>query len=364
MFFERALELDSCNVEALAGVAMVDLIVGGSLAVDDPRPFMAAAEAKFARALSAAPNHAGAHFGLGFVLSGDACPKPASLPRSSPPTWSATAGSPARTRSARSRGFGRCAATSSTRPSPCITAASSSAPATARSSSSAASSTPCAALSKCRTAWSSATPACRRTAASQFRIGVHLGDVVEEADGDLMGDGVNIAARLEGIAAPGGDLSLGSGLWQVNGRLISRSAILARPSSRTLPADPSLFDDKSASPRSRSRPRRRAHPAARPARQAFHRRTAVPEHERRRRTGILRRRHRRRHHHRTVAHQMAVRDRSQFELHVQGQGRRRAPGRARTGRSVCLEGGMRKAGKSPAHHCAIDRGRNWRACLG
>ncbi len=37
----------------------------------------------------------------------------------------------------------------------------------------------------------------------QFRIGIHLGDVVEEADGDLMGDGVNIAARLEGIAKPG-----------------------------------------------------------------------------------------------------------------------------------------------------------------
>src|ERR1700746_4079580 len=36
-----------------------------------------------------------------------------------------------------------------------------------------------------------------------FRIGVHIGDVVEEADGDLMGDGVNIAARLEGIANPG-----------------------------------------------------------------------------------------------------------------------------------------------------------------
>ena len=37
----------------------------------------------------------------------------------------------------------------------------------------------------------------------EFRIGIHLGDVVEEADGDLMGDGINIAARLEGIAAPG-----------------------------------------------------------------------------------------------------------------------------------------------------------------
>ena len=37
----------------------------------------------------------------------------------------------------------------------------------------------------------------------EFRIGIHLGDVVEESDGDLMGDGVNIAARLEGIARPG-----------------------------------------------------------------------------------------------------------------------------------------------------------------
>src|SRR3984885_4852865 len=37
----------------------------------------------------------------------------------------------------------------------------------------------------------------------EFRVGVHLADVVEEADGDLMGDGVNIAARLEGIAEPG-----------------------------------------------------------------------------------------------------------------------------------------------------------------
>jgi class 3 adenylate cyclase/TolB-like protein len=36
----------------------------------------------------------------------------------------------------------------------------------------------------------------------EFRVGIHLGDVVEESDGDLMGDGVNIAARLEGIAKP------------------------------------------------------------------------------------------------------------------------------------------------------------------
>ena len=33
----------------------------------------------------------------------------------------------------------------------------------------------------------------------EFRIGIHLGDVVEEADGDLMGDGVNIAARWRAL---------------------------------------------------------------------------------------------------------------------------------------------------------------------
>jgi TolB-like protein/class 3 adenylate cyclase len=53
----------------------------------------------------------------------------------------------------------------------------------------------------------------------EFRIGVHLGDVVEEADGDLMGDGVNIAARLEGIAAPGSICLSEDAYRQVKGRL-------------------------------------------------------------------------------------------------------------------------------------------------
>ncbi len=52
-----------------------------------------------------------------------------------------------------------------------------------------------------------------------FRVGIHLGDVVEESDGDLMGDGVNIAARLEGIAEPGGICLSEDAYRQVRDRL-------------------------------------------------------------------------------------------------------------------------------------------------
>src|SRR5208283_5046574 len=52
-----------------------------------------------------------------------------------------------------------------------------------------------------------------------FRIGIHVGDVVEESDGDLMGDGVNIAARLEGVAKPGAICLSEQAYWQVKGRL-------------------------------------------------------------------------------------------------------------------------------------------------
>ena len=53
----------------------------------------------------------------------------------------------------------------------------------------------------------------------EFRVGIHLGDVVEESDGDLMGDGVNIASRLEGIAKPGAISLSEQAYWQVKGRL-------------------------------------------------------------------------------------------------------------------------------------------------
>jgi len=73
-----------------------------------------------------------------------------------------------------------------------------------------------------------------------FRIGIHIGDVVEESDGDLMGDGVNIAARLEGIAIPG-DICLSE-----ERGLTSRSAILAPSRSRTSPSQSRSIRSRSA----------------------------------------------------------------------------------------------------------------------
>ena len=72
----------------------------------------------------------------------------------------------------------------------------------------------------------------------EFRVGIHLGDVVEESDSDLMGDGVkSVAARLEGackpraIALSGRRLPAGQGPARPSG-----PPILARSNSRTSPS--------------------------------------------------------------------------------------------------------------------------------
>jgi class 3 adenylate cyclase len=55
----------------------------------------------------------------------------------------------------------------------------------------------------------------------EWRIGVHLGDVLVEGD-DILGDGVNIAARLEGIAEPGGICISEDAFRQVRGKVDAR----------------------------------------------------------------------------------------------------------------------------------------------
>src|SRR5690349_20432497 len=53
----------------------------------------------------------------------------------------------------------------------------------------------------------------------RFRIGINLGDVIHESDGDLYGDGVNVAARLEQLAEPGGVVVSGTAYDHLQGKL-------------------------------------------------------------------------------------------------------------------------------------------------
>jgi class 3 adenylate cyclase len=68
-----------------------------------------------------------------------------------------------------------------------------------------------------------------------FRIGINVGDVIAEGD-DLLGDGVNIAARLEGLCEPGGILLSDDAYRQVRNRIQSGFVKTVQKNSRTLPS--------------------------------------------------------------------------------------------------------------------------------
>ena len=145
----------------------------------------------------------------------------------------------------------------------------------------------------------------------ELRIGINLGDVIVEGD-DLYGDGVNIAARIEGLADAGGVLVSNTVHDHVRDRLpfvfedLGEQQVknIARPVQRL--------------PGSRGRPPPYPPPHAgegsapgaqvgaaelppRPPQQAFDRGIAVRQYERRPGAGIFRRRHGRGDHHRALA---------------------------------------------------------------
>jgi len=123
----------------------------------------------------------------------------------------------------------------------------------------------------------------------EFRMGLNVGDVVVE-DGDIFGDGVNVAARLEGLAEPGGicvsarvqedavgkvDLVFDD-MGEQQLKNIARPVRVYRVRGYGVPThEPSQAFD----------------PAATPTRQAVHCRAALCQYERRPRAGILCRRH-------------------------------------------------------------------------
>src|SRR5712671_445919 len=67
----------------------------------------------------------------------------------------------------------------------------------------------------------------------EWRIGIHLGDVLVEGD-DILGDGVNIAARLEGIAEPGGICVSEDAFRQVRGKVEAEFADIGEQSLKNI----------------------------------------------------------------------------------------------------------------------------------
>jgi adenylate cyclase len=262
-------------------------------------------------------------------------------------------------------------------PSPCITAASSSAPATAAliEFRSVVDAVRCAI--EVQNAMVERNAGARRRPRIEFRIGIHLGDVVEESDGDLMGDGVNIAARLEGIAEPGAICLSEDAYRQVKGRLdlavtdlgptqlkniaepirayslASRRAGGAKPATQAKPPEPKndRRSRRSSPGSSRSSWSRAEHGISSPetarepsapvasrragrGRASLHRRAALHQSLGRSEPGLFRRRHHREPDHRSVAHPRQLRDRAQHGVHLQGQEHRRQGDRQGTRRSL------------------------------
>ena len=178
----------------------------------------------------------------------------------------------------------------------------------------------------------------------EFRVGIHLGDVVEESDGDLMGDGVNIAARLEGIAEPGAICLSEDAYRQVKARLDLTVSDLGPTQLKNIAEPIRVYSLEVGQPAQAkpapARSARKIRPAA-----PVDRRPTLRQHERRPRAGIFRRRHLGRHYHRAVEAAAALRHRAQFVLHVQGQARSRDGGREKPRRRLMC---LRAACGSPA----------------
>ena len=198
----------------------------------------------------------------------------------------------------------------------------------------------------------------------EFRIGIHLGDIII-ADDDIFGDGVNIAVRLEGIAEPGGICISDDAHRQVRGKVESTLEDMGAQTLKNI-AEPMrawrVRIGPSSSPATKT-PTETAQPLALPDKPSI---AVLPFQNmvRRSRAGILCRRYRRRHHHRAVALQVAVRDRAQFELHLQGPSGRYQGSRAKARRALCPRGVCAEGVGESSHHRAVDRCGYRRASMG
>ena len=151
-----------------------------------------------------------------------------------------------------------------------------------------------------------------------FRVGINIGDVIVEAH-DIFGDGVNIAARLEGIAEPGGICISSSAYDQVRGKVAVEFADLGEQNLKNI-ARPGTGLCRGPMGWVGTSTDMHAEPVFSAA--LVHRSAAVRQPWRRSRTRLLRGWCDREPDHGLVAHQRLVRDRSKYCLHLQRQSRR------------------------------------------
>ena len=150
-----------------------------------------------------------------------------------------------------------------------------------------------------------------------FRVGINIGDVIVEPH-DIFGDGVNIAARLESIAEPGGICISSSAYDQVRGKVGVEFADLGEQNlkniARPVRAYAVVRDGLGSATQAGRAQRKPAFTAS-----SFHRCAAVREPQRRSRARLFRRWCDREPDHGLVAHQRLVRDRPTHRIYLQGQ---------------------------------------------
>ena len=219
----------------------------------------------------------------------------------------------------------------------------------------------CAARSRCSRRCPSATRVSRPDNRIELRIGINLGDVIVEGD-DLYGDGVNIAARIEALADPGGVFVSNTVHDQVRDRLPFVFEDLGEQQVKNIARPVRVYRVRDRR-RVKSRIGASSAGAAAP-RQAVDRGAAVRQYERRPGAGIFRRRHGRGDHHRLsrIRWLFVIARNSSFTykgraVDVKQVGRE-------LGVAMCSKARVRKAGSRVRITGAADRCHNRRASLG
>ena len=187
-----------------------------------------------------------------------------------------------------------------------------------------------------------------------LRIGINLGDVICGPDGDLYGDGVNVAVRLQQVAEPEA-LHIGEGLRRAAWQLDQALRGLGEQSMKNIARPIHIYVAREAVPReARSSPTTRGpfRFSSRP--QAVDRRPAVPQHERGQGCRLPCRWHRRGHPDRARPLQMALRHARGSTFTYKGTGPQPEDGRRRTRRPLSSQRQRRGPG-TDAHHRSAAR---------